>query len=212
MTDPSITPTGMRIVRLLVGQPPKTLAALMQATGVTRTAVTEQLSTLLAHGYVDRTIQRSGRGRPHHLYHATEAAMQLFPTQEGKFVPALLDAVREVAGEAALAQALELVSARLSRHYQPQVTGETPRERLAQLVEVLRHEGVLVDLEQVGEHWVMHERSCPYATVLGPRREACEVERRMIGELIAAPLEMQGCRLDGCSGCSFKLLEAGTSP
>ena len=40
MLNATISPAGLRIVKLLVGHPPKTVASLIRATGVTRTAVT----------------------------------------------------------------------------------------------------------------------------------------------------------------------------
>ena len=44
MVDTTITVAGMRIVRLLVGKPPQTVDELIEATGVTRTAVAQQLT------------------------------------------------------------------------------------------------------------------------------------------------------------------------
>jgi len=40
MTGTTVSPAAMRIVRLLVGSRPKTVAELIEGTGVTRTAVT----------------------------------------------------------------------------------------------------------------------------------------------------------------------------
>ena len=58
--EAAVSAAGMRIIRLLVGCPPKSIAELIDATEVTRTAVTEQLSELVAAGFVERTIQRYG--------------------------------------------------------------------------------------------------------------------------------------------------------
>ena len=58
-----VSQAGMRIVRLLVGRPPQSVTDLIEAAGVTRTAVTEQLNELLAAGFVERTTERPmGRG------------------------------------------------------------------------------------------------------------------------------------------------------
>ena len=59
-----ISSTAMRIVKLLVGNEPRTIADLVDETGVTRTAVTEQLNELVAGGFVEKTTERViGRGR-----------------------------------------------------------------------------------------------------------------------------------------------------
>ena len=68
MVHATVTPAGLRVVKLLVGNPPQSIADLMDATGVTRTAVTEQLNELVAAGFVERRTERvAGRGRPRHL-------------------------------------------------------------------------------------------------------------------------------------------------
>jgi predicted transcriptional regulator len=78
MPDATISAAGLRVVRLLVGNPPQTVSSLIRATGVTRTAVTEQLNELIAAGFVERDTERlSGRGRPRHLYRTTQAALVL---------------------------------------------------------------------------------------------------------------------------------------
>ena len=65
----------MRMIRLLVGNPPQSISALMESTAVTRTAVTEQLNELARAGFVERQSQpASGRGRPQYMYKATDAA------------------------------------------------------------------------------------------------------------------------------------------
>ena len=44
MADATISAAGLRIAKLLVGHPPQTVSDLLDAAGVTRTAVTEQLN------------------------------------------------------------------------------------------------------------------------------------------------------------------------
>ena len=65
MSDPaiparaSVSAAGMRVVQLLAGKPPQTIFDLIKSTGLTRTAITEQLNDLVAAaGFVERTSQR----------------------------------------------------------------------------------------------------------------------------------------------------------
>ena len=99
--DATISPAGLRIMKLLVGNPPQTVAELIRAAGVTRTAVTEQLNELVAAGFVERDTQRlPGRGRPRHLYRATDAALVLlFASNQRLVVPAIWRAILDVGGE-----------------------------------------------------------------------------------------------------------------
>ncbi|MEK6238251.1 MAG: MarR family transcriptional regulator [Planctomycetales bacterium] len=197
--------TSMRIMRLLIGKPPQSLTDLMEVMGVTRTAVTEQLSVLMKDGYVDRTQQRSGRGRPRHLYMATEKALSLFPSNEQLVVPALLSAMRDIAGNEVVDQVLRRVSDEMADHYQ--VGGNNPKERLAQLVELLKSNGTMVELQDDQGRMMMQERSCPFWTMASDDRSACNIEEMMMSKVVDAPVRLVQCRLDGCDSCTFELLE-----
>lgn len=203
MTPIPVSESGLRLMRLLVGRPPQTLHQLMAGAGVTRTAVTEQIAVLTASGYIERRVERGGRGRPHHLYQATDAALQLFPTQERRLVPALFEAVEEVAGRELLAAILDRVVDKLTAFYRARISAESPEERLRQLMTMMQEKGVVVDAAAEAGRWVIRERSCPFVNLVGPKREACEVERRMISRLVGADVQMTECRLDHCHGCAF---------
>ncbi len=111
MPETNISPAGLRVIRLLVGNPPLTVAELAQAVGVTRTAVTEQLEVLTEAGFVERETQHSPRrGRPRHLYRTTQAALKLFSLdQQQLVVPAIWRAVSDVCGEDALKRVVKRV-------------------------------------------------------------------------------------------------------
>ena len=205
----NLTQTGMRILRLMIGHAPKKLAALIDETGVTRTAVMEQLMHLMEAGYVERITQRTGRGRPHHLYSTTDAAQTLFPSNQSLIFPALLHSIQHICGDNALQQVLEDVGRQLASHYTSRISAQTPHERLAQFAELLKAEGLLADVQYQNGRWTLLERSCPYFPILGHSRTACQLEKSMMSLVLNAPVEMLDCRLDGCSSCSSQV-EAAT--
>ena len=202
----TVSATGMRILRLLVGRPPVNLHELVEAAGVTRTAVTEQLGVLLAAGYLVRKVRRGGRGRPHHLYEATEEALHLFPTQERRFVPAMLEAVEELGGRELLRGVLLRIAEKLAGQYRGKVTSSDPVERVRQLVGALQDEGIPVEVTVGETEAIIRERSCPFVNMVGPNREACAVERNLFSQLLSLPVEADECRLDTCSGCTFRVV------
>lgn len=205
MRESHVSPTGMRILKLLVGHPPKTLATLIEETGVTRTAVTEQLANLMASGYVAREVERTGRGRPHHLYSATEASQSLFVSNISRFVPAMLQAIEEVCGAQATRDVLERVSQELAAQYAKRITATEPRERLRQLGGLLEEEGVLAEICDDNGRLILQERTCPFASMVTDSRVACEVEQSMMSLICGSQVQMLECRLDGCSCCTFEL-------
>lgn len=202
-----VSPAALRIVRQLVGRPPQSMDELVQATGVTRTAVTEQLQHLLDAGYVSRTAERVGRGRPRHLFSATPEALQgLFRNNQRTLAPLLMRSLLEVAGPETASRVLEHVSGQLAQHYLTRMDDSADRlSRARQLVDLLRQEGILVDVQVDGDRLRIHERTCPFVDVANDQRTICTVERQMMTVVLGATVEATACRLDGCAGCTFEI-------
>ena len=208
MSQILVTDAGMRVVKLLVGNPPKTMADLIEATGVTRTAVTEQLSELVAAGLVARTVERtSGRGRPRHRYAATDAALLLlFADNRRLLVPALWKAIGEVGGKQFTRKVLKRVGKSMAEHYKSRVKGRTPRARLRQLMELLREEGVLLDVVSDGKRGLrIHKRSCPFFSMYEETQNVCAVDSEMMSLVVGARVKRTACRHEGDPCCTFEL-------
>ena len=206
MNQTNVTPAAMRIVRTLAGRPPQTMSDLIEATRVPRTAVTEQLQELVSGGYVERQLERVGRGRPRYLYSVSERALStLFRNNQQLVAPALLQALAEVADRDTFQRVIQRVTELMADHYRQDITAPRAAERLEQLADTLRGEGVLVDLDRDSQGWILHERTCPFLGLPGKDRTICELETRMFSEVIGQPLELAACRLDDCPGCTFRL-------
>jgi predicted ArsR family transcriptional regulator len=213
MADVIVTAAGLRIIRLLVGQPPQTVSELATATGVTRTAVTEQLNDLLAGGFAERITERlPGRGRPHHLYRATSAAhLLLFADHQRLVAPALWAAINEVGGEELSARILRRASLMLADYYKSKITGTEPEERLRQMVSVLCHDGALIDLQSEGAGLQMHKRSCGFFSLFEPRRSICMIDEMVMSEVVGRPVRQVASRHDGAPCCVFEIVpESGS--
>ncbi len=204
----SVSAAGMRIVRLLVGMPPQTVADLIEATGVTRTAVAEQLNELVGAGYLERRVERlSGRGRPRHVYSATDAAlMLLFASNQRLLVPAIWQAVSSVCDRRTIDRILVEVSRSLAAHYRSKITTRRPEARLKQMMELLQNEGVLLNLDE-DEHGalVLHKRSCPFISMYEKTGAVCCVDLQMMKEVVGANVVQTACRHQGAPCCSFAI-------
>jgi predicted ArsR family transcriptional regulator len=204
--EAAVSEAGMRIVRLLVGKPPQSVADLIEATGVTRTAVTEQLNELVAAGFVERTTEPPvGRGRPRHLYSATHnALLLLFASNQRVLVPAIWAAIAEICGEDLKRKVLKRVGRKMADHYKPRITGKTARERLVQFAEALREEGCLVEVDETGNgQMVLEKRSCPFISMFEDSRSVCCVDRELLRLVVRAPVRQTRCRHDGYPCCYF---------
>jgi predicted ArsR family transcriptional regulator len=206
MNAASVSPAAMRVIHVLAGKPPHTIRQLVAATGVTRTAVSEQIKDLMDADLVARTTERTERGRPRHLYTATDHALAtLFPNNQRLVVPALLKAMWEIAGAEVARDVMNRVSAVLVDHYREQITADNPADRLCQFAEVLADEGILAEVSEHDGQLQLRQRNCPYADMIDDDRQICTAERTMLGAVIGEPLNIVGCRMDGCPSCTFEL-------
>ncbi len=209
MTEDRVTPAGLRIVRLLVGNPPQTVAGLMAALGVTRTAISEQLNDLVAAGFVQRGTERlRGRGRPRHVYSATRAALVLlFATNQQVLVPAIWRAIRAEAGEEINRRIVRRVSQEMAATYKKQITATRPRERFRRLARLLCEEGAVVETEEKNGKLVMYKRSCPFISMLDEHYTVCCVDQEMMKAVVGRPIRRIACRHDGAPCCAFEIAE-----
>ena len=212
MPDATVTTASMRIVKLLVGNPPQTVVDLVRAAGVTRTAVTEQLNELVAAGFVERTSQRlPGRGRPRHLYTTTNAALLLlFANSQRLVVPAIWRAIEDIGGSELSQKVLGQVSHALAEHYNRKITAEQPDQRLLQMTALLREEGTLVEVIEEDGQIAMYKRSCPFISMLDEARSVCCVDQAMMTAVVGRPVRRTSCRHDGDPCCTFEIVPAAS--
>jgi predicted ArsR family transcriptional regulator len=207
MADRMVSPARMRIMRLLVGRPPQTVANLMAATQVTRTAVTEQLNELVAAGFVEQGTERlSGRGRPRHVYSATTAALiELFTNHEHFVVSAIWKAIAESGGAELTEEILRRVAHELADRYMRRITVDDPRKRFIRFAELLDEEGTVVEVAQRDGHVVMQKLSCPFISMLDENRSVCSIDQAMMDEIVGRPVRRTGYRHAGAPCCTFEL-------
>lgn len=178
---------------------------LEQALGVTATAVRQQLTGLMAEGYVQQEVERGGRGRPRHLYSLTSAGRALFPRHVDEFTSSLLRELLVSEGPAKVQQLLGRMSRRLAEPYARGLAGLAPEERAAALTELLKSKGILAEVRLQPEGIIFREYTCPYPELARECRAICEMEGEMISHVLRQPVELVACTLDGHHGCEFRV-------
>ena len=208
MADATVSAAGLRIVKLLVGNPPQTVSDLIDSTGVTRTAITEQLNELVAGGFVEKSTEKlSGRGRPRHLYQATDASLLLlFTTNQKLVVPAIWKSIQEIGGDDLKMQVLKKVGQLLANHYLPRITAKNPEDRLKQLMELMNEEGSLVEVREVNGDLVLLRRSCPFISMVDEERAICTVDQDVMSHVVGKQVRRSACRHDGAPCCTFEIV------
>jgi DeoR family transcriptional regulator, suf operon transcriptional repressor len=208
MSETTVSAAGMRVVKLLIGRSSRTIGELISETGVTRTAVTEQLKELIDAGFVECSQERlKGRGRPRHRYSATQAAsLLLFANNQRMIVPAIWKAIAEIGGESLMQDVLHSVSRQLAEHYGAKITATDPKQRMEQFNAVLEEEGGLVDLVAKDGQLTLTKRNCPFiGTFDDEQRHACAVDLRLMSTIAGFPVHQTSSRHDGAPCCQFEI-------
>jgi DeoR family transcriptional regulator, suf operon transcriptional repressor len=207
MPNATISAAGLRVVKLLVGSPPRSVNELLRAAGVTRTAVTAQLNDLIEAGLVERATERLvGRGRPRHLYKATDAALVLLFSSNQKLVaPVIWRAIREVGGDELIGKVVKRVSRALAEHYNRKITAKKPLDRLRQFIRLLTDEGGLVEATEKGGRLVLYKRSCPFISMVDKQRSVCHIDREVLVAVVGRPVRQIACRHEGDPCCTFEI-------
>jgi predicted ArsR family transcriptional regulator len=207
MADATVSVAGLKIVKLLVGNPPRTVTDLIKSTGVTRTAVTEQLNELVTAGFVEQSAERlPGRGRPRHLYKATEEALVLlFSSNQRLVVPAIWKAIGDIGGEDLTGKILKKVSRAISDHYISKVNAKKPQDRLRQLMEILIEEGGILEMKEENGQVVLSKRSCPFISMVDENHTICSIDIDMMSQVVGRPLRRIACRHEGDPCCKIEI-------
>ncbi len=207
MANSLVTAAGMKILKILVGNAPQTVSELIKKTGVTRTAITEQLNELMAAGFVQRSVQPlAGRGRPRYLYSITHTALiALFPGSAHLVVPAIWRAIRKIGGQKLIQQVIQEVTQELVIYYSEKITASQPEKRLRQLLELWQQEGCVVDMSERNGRIIFQKRSCPFLSMYEASGDICYVDRELISAIVGHPVRRVTYRHEGAPCCTFEL-------
>ena len=172
--------------------------------GVTTTAVRQHLGTLQADGYIERQRVHSGVGRPHHAYSITEKAHELFACHCDDLALTLLEEVFVLEGKERAALLLARVGDRLASRYANSVRSDVLQERVEQLAGALYQRGVLTDVAvEENETFILKAYNCPYHELAQEHRDICEMDEKLMQQVLGSDVSLSECMMDGHSGCSF---------
>ena len=202
MNRTGISEAGMRIMRLLVGYPPQQMNDLIRLTGVTRTAITEQINELIEAGFVEQTIERfQGRGRPHFLYSATMMALkQLFEGNQGVVVPAIWKAVRRYCSPDVVMKICENVAQDIADQFNPRIAATDPKDRLRKFHEIIS-ETRLSQLKDKGNEVSVSKMSCPFISMQDESGTICLIDQLTMSKIIGPSVRRTTCRHHGDGTC-----------
>jgi predicted ArsR family transcriptional regulator len=187
------------------------IGELIGFTGVTATAVRQRLTRLMRQGLVERVAQSAGRGRPSHRYSLTEAGRRSGGNNYDALAQVLWEEIRGVPDARVRQGLLKRISGRLSDLYRNDVSGQSLRERMQALAEVMTRQDVRFEVEESKTLPVLTAVTCPFPDLAERDRSVCAMEKMMLSEVLGENLKLSACRLDGSTCCTFEV-SAGAAP
>jgi predicted ArsR family transcriptional regulator len=182
---------------------PASIKELELASGVTATAVRQQLASLTAEGLVAMFKERQGVGRPRNLYQLTERSHSLFACYNDELALDLIHELLETEGTDKLRYLLNRVGSKLAVQYRRQIKGQAMGDRVRELSTVLDRRGIRVDLEHDDDVIILREYNCPYHEIASVHRDVCEMERSAFSQALGADVTLGDCIQDGHHSCQF---------
>ncbi|MBA4181411.1 MAG: hypothetical protein C0506_12540 [Anaerolinea sp.] len=167
-------------------------------------AVRQNLSALSVQGLVRYTVERSGPGRPRHVYQLTSSGQRIFPDFYDEIADALLTAIEGEGPETArrlFDRVAEVMFSRLVRRLE----GRRPGQRIDEVVKLLDEYGYLPEPRQLDALTIeVTAHHCPLFALARRHPATCESELRCL-QLAAglATVARTEHRIAGDARCTF---------
>lgn len=195
------------MLELLRGGSPMSIGQLIEAMGVTATAVRQRLTRLMALGLVERSHTVEGRGRPSHQYVLSEKGRSSQPNNLGDLAVVLWQEVQRIADDETRQRIVLGAVQRLADKYESEVHGSTVTERMAAITQLFAERQIPVSFDEGNGSPVIKVSGCPYPSLVQENREICDLEKKLLAKIIGQPIELCECTHDGGSCCSFKTVQ-----
>ncbi len=174
---------------------------------VTVSAVRQHLQSLAAADLVAHREERTGPGRPRHIYRLAPAAEALFPRSYGELTVELLDYIGDEDPDL-VARAFERRRRARVERTRERLTGLDFDGRVAEVAHVLDEDGYLAEVERLddGGGWRIVEHNCAILAVAQRYGHACGAEIAFLREVLPdADVTRVSHILTGAHACTYEV-------
>lgn len=179
---------------------------LASSTGLTVSAVRQQLASLQRDGLIAYRESRHGPGRPRHLYHLTPAAEGLYPRAYAELTNELLDYV----GDAQPELVDEIFRRRRQRRIDNarlRLAGKDFPGQIEELTAILDGDGYLAEaVAEADGSFLIVEHNCAILGIALRYGQACGTELDFIRTVLpGATVERIAHMVQGATNCSYRI-------
>ena len=212
-----IASTKEQILHLLQARGDATVADLAQALGVGQASVRRHLDHLRVEGLADVRMQRHGVGRPAFVFYPTEEGEERTPAGYSRLLSRLYNGLRSLDerqvrgrdGAAVLQTAFAAAAEQVAQEHEAEVAGDSLETRVAQTSQALQSEGIVDGWAKRDDGYHLTNSACPYRHAAMASSGPCELDRRTIELLVAAPVQQVSRIVDGGPACEYIVAAVG---
>ncbi len=197
-----------QLLRLLLDRKTgRTVDDLARGLRVSRNAVRQHLTSLVAEGLVTKGSTQATGGRPEQLYMLSASGHESFPRKYSWFSELLLESLKTEKGEAAMTARLEKLGEQIGRqmqHAHP-LPAQAPEriKRLASAMHDLGYEATAT--ESSGRQLPMIEATnCIFHHLAARFPEVCHFDLSLLSTFVERPVIHDECIVRGGHVCRFK--------
>ncbi len=204
--------TRDQVTTLLHEQGSCSVSELAEAIGVGHGAIRRHLDIMVAEGLLETTLERQPRGRPATRYSLSEAGEERSShSRYSRLLDRLFPALsrlpeEEIAGRSGsdvLERVFEHMAEDVANEYAPRVSSKNLGDRVQQVTEALRDEGILHESSDDGSVYRLRNVGCPYRSAALGTHMACMADRRAIALLLDAPVDQVTTIVDRAACCEY---------
>lgn len=209
---PPLRPLDTQLLRAFGRAQAMGIGELIEALGVTATAIRQRLQRLLDEGLIERQKVIAGRGRPAYEYRLTPAGRRCAGADPSPLAEAMWQEILQLADVGSRRKLLAGVAKRLGQDYAQSIgagTSVSLAEKMRRLGDVLAAQQVATHCGDSGEGTaelpLLDIRACPYPALrdAAADRSMCQLEAEIFSEALGAPVHLSHCVLDGDASCHF---------
>jgi predicted ArsR family transcriptional regulator len=172
---------------------------------LTPTGIRQHLTVLERDGLVEASEERGHVGRPALVYRLTGEGDALYPKKYDELANALIEDARELLGPETLQKLMKNVAARFARQYASRLEGKSQQERLEETSRIIGDRGNVVEVEWVGDDYLIRKHTCPFWNVATRNSAVCALDVEFVRQLAGADARLSSSLLRGDDCCTFRV-------
>ncbi|HEY7587912.1 MAG TPA: metalloregulator ArsR/SmtB family transcription factor [Thermoplasmata archaeon] len=208
--DAGFSSTKKEILVALKRDKRVSLSDLSRTLGISKMAVLKHMTVLESKGFVERSFQASGRGRPSVYFQLTSSAVRLFPEAYAHMTLYALRFIENQLGRESVVRLLEQRAQEVYGANGGRFQDKDFRGKVEELVRLRDEAGYMAEQARVGRTSAeVLEHNCPIMAVAEVYGEACGVEQELFEKLLRADVDVSHRVVAGDPVCRFLIRKRG---